>query len=111
MGIVRTVEDLQHKLLDASGQALRGPRIAFPNNDRSPAVLLQLASGLDVALDIAAELGAPVFRPGFRPGGQPASGMLVPEAAVDEHCGAIPGQDNVGIAREILPVKPEAEPL
>jgi hypothetical protein len=35
--------------------------------------------------------------------------MLVPETAVDEHHSAISGQDNVGFARKIPPVKPKAK--
>src|SRR3546814_7266959 len=66
------------------------------------------SSDLSVALDIALELRRPIA--GIRLGNPSCTTcvMLMPEAAVDEDDLAAGAEDDVGFARQILAMQPEA---
>lgn len=62
-----------------------GGDLALPKHEYAPAERAERGFGLKVALAVALELGEPVVEPGLGLPRQTTSGVLVPEAAVDEH--------------------------
>lgn len=68
-------------------------RFALPNRVHFPAELAEFARDSDIPPDVRIELLPPEVDVGLRLGGKPTPGMLMPEAAVDEHDGSRPGED------------------
>ena len=64
----------------------------------------------DVALPVPAELGFPVPEVALRALEPQLAGVLVPEAPVDEHDHAVPGEHDVGDPGEVATVAREPEP-
>lgn len=71
----------------------------LPDYRHTPAALPKPADGFRVVLDRTRELGEPEFLPRAGCGGVAAPRVPVPEAAVHEHDGAIPGQDEIRLPR------------
>jgi hypothetical protein len=83
-------------------------RLALPDDKHAPAHPAELAPGALVACLILPELLHPELLACLRCIREPASPMAMPEAPVNEHNGAMPGQDNVRRPRQVPTVQPEA---
>ena len=98
---------------DASGQVppdvLRVPRLAFPDDQGPPAEVSQCFFVTPVAGDVPGEFLRPERDAGFGRVGVAASRVPVPEAAMDEDGEPVAREDQIGAARKILPVQPEAQ--
>ena len=81
--------------------ALEGAaELAFPDADDSPAEGLEFGGLAEVTGSVGRDFGQPEVGVGFRHGRIAATGVAVPEAAVDENDGFVPRQDDVGMAGE-----------
>ena len=89
---------------DAGGVA----ELAFPDDGHVPAAAAEAAQVLAVVRDIPREFLRPEFPVGLGGGGDFTVLVPVPETAVDEDDGAVFGQDDVGLAGEVLHLEPEA---
>jgi hypothetical protein len=98
-------------LAEVCGERIEPVRLefAFPDDEDTPAKILQPLPISLVAFDVPVQLRFPELRP--RPGSvcEPAAGMTVPEAAVDEHNRPVTGQDDVGLPGQIPHVQPVAK--
>ena len=83
--------------------------LAFPHHNNLPPQLAEFTTHAAVALDVGLELGVPERSIGLRCCRVAAAGVAVPEAAMDEDDHAMPGQHDVGLAREVLAM--QAEPV
>lgn len=82
--------------------ALEGAaELAFPDADDSPAEGLEFGGLAEVTGSVGRDFGQPEVGVGFRHGRIAATGVAVPEAAVDEDDGAVLGEDDVGSAGEL----------
>src|SRR5947208_3564917 len=79
--------------------------LAFPDNQNFPAESSQPASVLLVPPHVAVKPSIPEGLVVCRPSGLPASGVAMPEAAVDKNDLPMPGQHDVRCARQVCPVK------
>jgi hypothetical protein len=73
--------------------------LAFPNNKSINTIPCEVADGFHVAATVAPELGLPVFGSRFWPLSELATGMLVPETAMDEDDLAASAEHDVRRAR------------
>ena len=89
---------------DAGGVA----ELAFPDDDDAPAAASETAQVPPVVRDVPREFVGPELPVGLGGGGDFTVLVPVPETAVDEDDGAVFGQDDVGLAGEVLHVEPEA---
>ena len=90
--------------------SVSGFQLAFPDDDDSPALGLQLSPLLLIALLVPDDLGLPEFRVGFGHGIVLATLVAVPEASVDEHHRPVLGQHDVRFPRQPLLIDPVAKP-
>lgn len=82
--------------------------LAFPDNDHAPAQTAKLTGVLPVIRDVPRKFVRPDFLVGLGGGRAFASLVPVPEAPVDEDHGAISGQYDVRLAREVSHMEPES---
>src|SRR6185503_8965174 len=94
---------------DKLGKAFGVARLAFPDDGAFPPQLFQRGERRAVAFHIAADLGLPVGAIGGRHARAPGAVMTVPEASVDEQRSAAGREDEVRLARQIVPVEAEAQ--
>lgn len=88
-------------------QSIRVPGFAFPNHQGAPPTASELVDDLAVSLNVAIQFRPPVGRIAPGHGRALASGMLMPETAMDKNDGAMLGQDNVRPARKRCDIDPE----
>lgn len=81
---------------------------AFPNRQNTPPRPAQRRLAANVALDVARDLRPPVGRICFRVHVAAAAVVPVPKASVHEDNLLPGGEDEIGLAGEILPVEPVA---
>jgi hypothetical protein len=81
---------------------------AFPRNEHAPSEFRQRGSIPRVALHRASNFRAPKLLAGFRPNRICAT-VMVPEAPMNEHNGAMFRKYDVGPAGQIAPVQPESK--
>ena len=95
-----------------AGQAAFQPfwfsQFAFPDHDGTPAEFAKVAAVAGVAGDVGLELVAPEFAAGLGGGRALAVLVAMPEAAVDEGDGGMPGQHDVRGAGKVAAVETEA---
>jgi hypothetical protein len=83
------------------------PGVALPDYPHAPSEFCERAVDLAVAGNVPVEFCLPEVDPSLGGVGEGATGMPVPEAAVDEDRDLPAGQDDVGDARKVAPVEPE----
>ena len=107
-GLGRLRQQRPHKRLKR-----RPPSFALPDDRDPPAEGDKRTLCLLVPLVIALELGGPIVLTGSRDSGINATGVLVPEAAMDKDSKAVSRQHYVRPAGQIAAVKPKpkAEPV
>ena len=90
-------------------QFVRVAQFALPDDDHFPAVPAEFFPVSVIALTRASELRQPVLATGSRGARAWATGMPVPETAVDEHDGAMFGQHDIRIAGQIGAMQSESK--
>ncbi len=83
---------------------------AFPHNGGAPASSLKGAEGPPIPLDISFEFSCPEFRSRRWRGRETATLMPVPETTVKENDGLVSGENQIGLSRQGLGMKPISEP-
>ena len=86
----------------------RTTQSAFPHHQHPPARCPQAPEGYSVSLAVARDFLTPEFWPCRRPFEHRAT-MPVPEAAMHEDDGLVPRKHEIGLARKVFPVQPEAQ--
>jgi hypothetical protein len=84
-----------------SREILRPPRFAFPNHYNAPAEVSELSQDALITRLVPIKLGGPELAIRFGSVSEPASGMPMPETAVNEDSGAVPRKHNVRFARQV----------
>ena len=102
-------EDFNLNLLNSLFEA-RTFQLAFPDNDDSPSLRLQLAPDLLVPFLIPSNLRCPEVGVGLGHRVELAAFVPVPEATVDEDDSAVPGKDDVWCPRQTFIVDTVTEP-
>ena len=82
-------------LLEAKGERSAVRRLAFPDNERPPTERPQCAHHFLVAIDVRAELLGPERQIALGRVCESASGVSMPEAAVNEDSSPMTSQDNI----------------
>jgi hypothetical protein len=82
-------------LLKAVGQSVYDPELAFPDDHHCPTGRAEIALLSGIPLHVLMELCCPEIRPCLRCRCVAATGMTMPEAAMDENHGAIARQHDV----------------
>lgn len=85
-------------------------KAALPDNGDTPSGGPQGSNVPCIAFDVVVKLRLPECRVGGGRGGQAAIGMAMPEAAVHEHNGAKPGENEIGPPRQFSGVQTIAQP-
>jgi len=87
----------------------RIPRFAFPDDHGMPAQLFQHFGVFAITVFVAKEFRDPVAGVRLRDPSPFAMLMGTPETAVDEQCNGSCGENHVGRAREVGPMKPKSQ--
>lgn len=82
----------------------RRSKLAFPDDEHSPAGSVEERRHSVIPSDILLEFFHPKCRVAFRCCGNAAVGMPVPEASVDENHGLVPRKHKVGLAGQVSPI-------
>lgn len=91
-------------------EPLRIARVAFPHRLNPPAKRFELGNMALIARYVRRKLGGPIVAARLWMRGEPASGMLVPKAAMDKNRELVFREDDVRLARELPAMKPEPKP-
>lgn len=89
----------------------RVARLTLPENADAPTERLKFRDVSDVAIAVPVELLRPKICSGLRHRRLPATFVSMPEAAVDEHDGAVPWEDEVRRPGQIATMQTEPKPL
>ena len=98
------------KSLHAARDSPVAVRLTLPNSEYTPSILPEGPLDFLVATRVALNLPSPKRTTCGWQGSSSASSVPMPKTPVDEHYSATLGQNDVGAAREILPVKAEPKP-
>jgi hypothetical protein len=98
-------------LVNPNCQPFRLSGIAFPNCFYAPSHFGQSRGVFPIAFHIRCKFRYPVTSPAFWIRCQTTIGMLMPEAAMDENRELMAWQHQIGLPRQIAPVKPKAKTL
>jgi hypothetical protein len=83
--------------------------LTFPNDMRTPSQIGERLLYLAVARDIAVKFGFPEFSTALGRVGETAAWVAMPEAAMNQNGDPSARQDDVGSARKVATVEPEAQ--
>src|SRR5690606_27857256 len=85
----RPREQPGRETISCSANLIRLPQCALPHRRHSPSVFEEFCTKGAVPSDVRVELRLPELRPGCWGGGVATALVTMPEAAVDEHHGAV----------------------
>lgn len=86
-----------------------GGELAFPKSEYAPAGATKTGGVAAVPLPVGGQLGGPEFTIALGQNGEAAATVLMPEAAVNEHHGAVAGEYEVGASRKGASVEAKAK--
>ena len=105
--IVGCLRGATEKILDQYCCTIRYLRLAFPDHQDAPAVVLKLLPSESVPLNVTGQLRQPVGNVCGRLLGTQTAAMLMPEASVHEYDLPQPGKYKIWSSREVTLVEAE----